>query len=164
MTGSGPQLAGEATVLVLRPTPMHTLALELARLDENRLKRISRRVEQSPGNSGCGTPSGRIFGAATASRRRSAQRPSGAYGGLDGVDLASAACCDWRGVARPSRCRLGATPRPGDRCPRRGHRSISPAWLRSCRSRSTVAPGGLRDGWPHACLPMAAIHGDQQSP
>jgi hypothetical protein len=23
------------------------------------------------------------------------------------------------------------------------------------RSRSTVAPGGLRDGWPHACLPIA---------
>src|SRR5215831_15082692 len=38
------------------------------------------------------------------------------------------------------------------------------AWLRSCRSRSIAAPGGLRDGWPHACLPIAAIHGDQQSP
>src|SRR6516164_6026207 len=55
-------------------------------------------------------------------------------------------------------------PRPGDRCRRRGHRSNSLAWLRSCRSRSTAALGGLRDGWPHACLPIAAIHGDQQSP
>src|SRR6266511_3557305 len=53
---------------------------------------------------------------------------------------------------------------PGDRYRRRDHRPNSPAWLRSCRSRSTVAPGGLRDGWPHACLPIAAIHGDQQSP
>src|SRR5215471_16441815 len=87
MTGSGPQLAGEATVLVLRPTPMHTLALELARLDENRLKRISRRVEQSPGNSGCGIPSGRGFGAATESRRRSAQRASGAYSRLYQIPL-----------------------------------------------------------------------------
>src|SRR5262249_36247544 len=24
--------------------------------------------------------------------------------------------------------------------------------------------GGLRDGWAHACLPIAAIHGNQQSP
>jgi hypothetical protein len=38
--------------------------------------------------SGCGTPSGPGFGAATASRRRSAQRANGAYSGLDGVDLA----------------------------------------------------------------------------
>src|SRR5262249_48910618 len=39
-------------------------------------------------NSGYGTPSGRGFGAATGSKQRSAKRASGAYSGLDGVDLA----------------------------------------------------------------------------
>jgi len=85
-----------------------------------------------------------------AKKRSTSQRRSS---GLTFGDLAWPACFGCPDAVRSSRCRLGATPRPGDRCRRRSHRSSSPAWLRSCRSRNIAAPGGLRDGWPHGGNP-----------
>jgi hypothetical protein len=59
--------------------------------------------------------------------------------GLAAVDLEWAACSGWNGVARSSRCHPVATLGPVDRCHRHDRRSSSPAWLRSCRSRSHAA-------------------------
>ena len=98
-----------------------------------------------------GAPSGRGCDVAIVSRRRTARRASAACNGLAVADLASAACCDWNDAARSSQCRRFAAPHPADRCHRRDRRSNSPAWLRSCRSRSIAAPSGLRDGSPRAC-------------
>src|ERR1700723_1803121 len=79
------------------------------------------------------------------------RRAIAACNGLAVADLAWAACCDWNDAARSSQCRRFAAPHPADRCHRRDRRSNSPAWLRSCRSRSIAAPSGLRDGSPRAC-------------
>jgi len=75
---------------------------------------------------------------AIVSRRRSARRASVACSGLAVDDLAWPAFGGWNGVVRSFRCRPFATLRPADRCHRRDRRSSSPAWLRSCRSRSRV--------------------------
>src|SRR6516164_8545409 len=67
------------------------------------------------------------------------------------ADLAWAACFCCCDVARSSRCRPCATPHRVDRCRRRDRRSNSPAWPRSCRSRSIAVPAELRGDWRHAC-------------
>src|SRR5262252_185186 len=95
-------------------------------------------------------PHGRGCGAAIESKQRSAPQASVAYSGLAVADLAWAACFCCCDAARSSRCRPYATPHRVDRCRRRDRRLNSPAWPRSCRSRSIAVPAGLRGGWRHA--------------